>query len=263
MTYEYTPDNYKLKVIYELRRVSDSSLPAYDADTDRVLYVVDTANQLQKRLKNADKVVALSHADNRQEDLSSAEYVIENIEEIAFDTYVRIYNRLSDLSCIIAQVEDYRLRETCVQDVDAFYEIYADPEITRYMENLYADREEEIAYTIDYIHNVYRFYEYGIWTIESIRTGEIIGRAGLNVREGYDIPELGFMVRRKYQGKKVATKVCGEVIRYAREELAFDTLQAFVNPDNEISIHLLKKLGFEVEEQVKLGLENFYRMIRR
>ena len=51
------------------------------------------------------------------------------------------------------------------EDLDILYEIYSYPEITRYMEDLYEDREEEEEFTRNYIKCMYHFYGYGIWAM--------------------------------------------------------------------------------------------------
>ena len=50
-----------------------------------------------------------------------------------------------------------RIREITVKDVPQLYELYRDASITAFMEPLFADPEQEIAYTKDYIENVYGF----------------------------------------------------------------------------------------------------------
>ena len=130
-----------------------------------------------------------------------------------------------------------------MEDVDSFLSIYSDPAITRYTEALYP-REEEIAYTRDYIRNMYEFYGFGIWTVIERSTGVIIGRAGLTMREGYEDPELGYVIGTPWQNLGYATEALRAILTYAKEELCLDTIRALVKPDNKKSRHLLEKLGF-------------------
>ncbi|MDE7359050.1 MAG: GNAT family N-acetyltransferase [Lachnospiraceae bacterium] len=138
------------------------------------------------------------------------------------------------------------MRETTVEDVDCFYRIYAEPSITKYMENLFADRDEEVAYTKDYIEKVYAFYGYGMWTVLDKEGGGVIGRAGISWREGYDLPELGFVFGVPWQGRGYAYEVCSAILAYARKELLMERVQALVQPGNERSLRLCEKLGFAV-----------------
>lgn len=137
------------------------------------------------------------------------------------------------------------MRETTVEDVDDFYRIYAETSITEYMENLFADRDEEIAYTRDYIEKVYAFYGYGMWTVLEKESGAVIGRAGIIWREGYDVPELGFVIGVPWQGRGYAYEVCKAILLYAKEELLMEQVQALVRTENEKSLRLCEKLGLE------------------
>jgi RimJ/RimL family protein N-acetyltransferase len=80
------------------------------------------------------------------------------------------------------------------------------------MEPLYEEVDEERAYARDYIEKVYAFYDFGIWTVVEKTSGEVIGRAGICYREGYEDPELGFMIGVPWQGKGLATEVCRAVL---------------------------------------------------
>ena len=95
----------------------------------------------------------------------------------------------------------------------------------------------------EYIRQVYGFYGYGMWTVQ-LRSGEVIGRAGLSVREGYELPELGFVIGRDYQGQGYAEEACRAVLAYGRKELSFEHVQALVEEENLPSRNLLAKLGF-------------------
>ena len=139
--------------------------------------------------------------------------------------------------------------------LDAFYRIYEDPSITRYMEGLYEDREEERRYITVYRRSMYEFYGFGIWTVILRSTGEIIGRAGITLRSEEELPELGFVIGVPWQGQGIAKEVCRAILAYGRDWLYLDRIQAFVEPGNQVSERLLTDLGFafqgEYEEQGK------------
>mgnify|MGYP002508282232 FL=1 len=72
----------------------------------------------------------------------------------------------------------------------------------------------------------------------------MIGRAGISRREGYDLPELGFVFGVPWQGRGYAYEVCSAILSYARDELLMERVQALVRPENERSLRLCEKLGF-------------------
>ena len=75
------------------------------------------------------------------------------------------------------------------------------------MEGLYPDREQEREYIRQYIEKIYTFYEFGVWTVVERESGAVIGRAGFSYREGYNEPELGFIIGVPWQHRGYAEEV--------------------------------------------------------
>lgn len=189
-------------------------------------------------------VLIYLHPDNRDQDFGSARYALEDPEETETEYLERVYRRCHNLPWEILATERCWLRETVEEDVDSFWEMYQAPELTRYTERLYPTPEAERRYVRDYRRLVYAFYEYGIWTVLDRHSGAVIGRAGLSAREGYDLPELGFVIGRRWQGRGLAGEVCRGILEHARERLGFERIQALVHEENSVSLRLCRKLGF-------------------
>ncbi|MCM1528303.1 MAG: GNAT family N-acetyltransferase [Bacteroides sp.] len=217
---------------------------------DATLYITDDGRTAARLLGQGRAVLAYLHEGNRQEDFGGCKFACESVEDLEFAYLDRVYRRYRDIPWDILETGRCLVRETTVEDVDAFYRIYQDPAITRYMESLYEDPAEEYAYARDYIDQVYAFYHFGIWTVVEKSSGEIIGRAGLCYREGFEDPELGFMIAVSRQGQGLATEVCGAILQYGREELGFGRILAFVQPDNLASLRVCHKLGMRDEGEV-------------
>ncbi len=169
----------------------------------------------------------------------------------------RVYRRYLNLPWNILETNRCLVRETTEEDLEAFYEIYKHPSITRYMEPLFSDKEKEYQYITSYRKNVYEFYEFGIWTVILKESGDIIGRAGLTMREGFDEPELGFVIGHPWQGEGYGYEVCKAILQYGLSEFGFHKVQAFSQPQNHASLALLYKLGFRhVDENSIDGIEH-------
>lgn len=224
-----------------------------------MLYLTDCAETARKLSEAGYPVLGILTEKNRQDSFSGVQYLAEEGAELDEEYLERVYRRLKGLPWQILTTSRCIVRETTEADVDAFYKIYASPAITRYMENLFEDRAEELAYTVQYRKNVYEFYGFGIWTVILKETGEVIGRAGLTMREGFEEPELGFVIGVPWQGQGLAREVCEAILQYGEEEFAFQTVQAMVQPENRISIALLHALKFE---QASEWTENGIRYLR-
>lgn len=225
-------------------------------DIENTLYITDSETEYQALKQQGKYALPYRHEENAQTVYPGALYVIEQIEELDFEAIDMAYRRLAGLAWDILKTKRCVVRETTVEDVDAFYQIYAEPEITKYMEDLYADRDEEIAYIEEYREKVYSFYGYGMWTVLT-KEGTVIGRAGISWREGFDLPELGFVIGVPWQRQGYAYEVCRAILDYAYEELGFTQIQALVMEENQKSAALCRKLGFKREGNVVLGKETY------
>ncbi len=265
VTVSYTRSAGKLQHMKGYEAVHDAAKPdegSGNAEKQRdVLYITDSEEIYRALLKQGAYVLPCRHAGNREAAFTGAAYVIEQIEELGYEEIDMAYRRLAGLPWKILTTKRCIIRETTEEDADSFYKIYAAPEITAYMEDLYADREEELAYIREYREKVYGFYGYGMWTV-LLKDGTVIGRAGVSWREGYDVPELGFVIGVPWQRQGYAYEVCSAILDYAAEELGMTQIQALVMHGNEKSRALCAKLGFRETGEVRIGDCGYARLVR-
>lgn len=215
------------------------------------LYIVDDATTAKHLLMQSKAVLIYLNDTNKEQCFDGCKYAFEDPDSLDAEYLERIYRRYRNIPWDILETERCYLRETTVEDVEEFFRIYADKRIVEYTEDLYPTIEEEIEYTKEYIANAYHFYEFGVWTIVHKETGEIIGRAGLSVRDGFEEPELGYVLDTAYQGQGIALEVCTAILEYAKEYLGAEKINALVHRENKASLRLLSRLGFE-----KIEFEN-------
>ncbi len=180
-------------------------------------------------------------------------YCMESLLDVDYEYLERIYQRGKGLPWTIVETERLMIREITKADVPRLYELYADEEITRYMESLFPTQQEEEEYTENYIRNVYHFYGYGIWVLIEKATGQLIGRAGLEYHDGFDGLELGFMLGKRYWHKGYAYEACKAILAYGKEELEQQSYRALVHVHNEASQMLCERLGFAEYGRVDLA----------
>lgn len=218
-----------------------------------VLYLADVPEWARLLVVAGCPVLVYIHEDNKTASFPGIQYVVEGFEEVDDNYFQKVFYRLTGQPWHILNTDRCTVRETVVEDVDAFYTIYKEPSITQYMENLNQDREELKKYLKDYSDKIYGLYGFGMWTVLLRETGEIIGRAGLDVREGFEDPELGFVIGLPWQQKGLAYEVCSAILKYGFEELGFESIQSIVDPNNHSSIELCTKLGFKFHENIVLN----------
>ena len=94
----------------------------------------------------------------------------------------------------------------------------------------------------------------GEWLVRAVVLREsrvVIGHAGFHGPPGVNAlrdagaVELGYAVFPKHRGRGYATEAVRGLTRWAREEHGIGTFVASVGPDNEPSLAIVRKLGFE------------------
>jgi RimJ/RimL family protein N-acetyltransferase len=162
---------------------------------------------------------------------------------------VRIYERFHHLPWVITMTKRLLIREITTDDVDALFEMYRPDEVSRYLPPLHLTREEEIAYIHNYIRYIYSFYECGMWVICNKKNGNVIGRAGVEMRmlDGEQVAELGYMVALPYQRQGIAEEAVRAVLAYVeQEELLQDVseITCLIDKENVPSQKFAEKMGF-------------------
>lgn len=234
----------KLRVILELHKLKEEECLMIAA-TGKTLRIIEKMN-----------IASIGYLNPicGKQDLSQTEVLVEGFDEVDFFFLERIYQRKHGIPWTVIETDRCFLREMTMEDLDALYQLYEEPEITRYMEGLYEDREKEEEYTRAYINNMYRFYGYGMWLVIEKETGKIIGRAGLNNVDIHGEPalEMGYMVGKPYQNQGYATEVCEGILQFAAEATEFKMINCLIQKENVKSVHLIEKLDFTWEEELEI-----------
>ena len=172
-----------------------------------------------------------------------ASYVVYDEDDIDDDMLKLVCARKYNESLVIAETERFIIREMTVGDLPHLYELYETLSDCIYVEPLYG-YEEEKAFTIKYIENMYGFFGYGLWLIFDRKTGELVARAGIENRsiDGQNCQELGYLVKKNWQGKHVAWEVMSRIVELAKDR--FEELNICTMKTNIPSIQLALKLGF-------------------
>ena len=222
-----------------------------------ILVITDSSFWAKELSDRGYYCVGYSHSKNAGESFPGLKYVFSDIDDVDVDSFVKVYQRYAGEPWEVIETERLIIRETTVEDVDEFYKIYSDPDMTRFMEGLFENPEDEKRYQKDYIEKVYGLMGFGVWTLVRKEDGRVIGRAGYSVRNGFDEAELGFLVGKEFQRQGYCMEALRAILDYGRAVLMFDRVQTLVKAENEVSIHICEKLGFKKVGDVDVE-ENIY-----
>lgn len=227
------------------------------ADITREVMITESAEEAARYAARQIPYIVWLNENNRDQSFPCGSYCVEDLSDIDARYLDRVYRRFHDIPWDITETPRLRIREITVEDVPQLYELYRDASVTQFMEPLFAEPEQEIIYTREYIKNIYGFYGYGMWVLESKDSRQVIGRAGLEYKEGFEGLELGFMLGVAYQHQGYAYEACSAILAYGIEELDQREYCSFINENNEASIHLCERLGFVPQDRVRLHEINF------
>lgn len=153
---------------------------------------------------------------------------------------------------VIGRSERVLLREMKMSDLEAFYSFSNagdEPVLQAFLKETYAESENNLK---AYIENMYPMYDYGIWVVESIDDGEVIGLCGLGQAEvkGEFCTDLGYYICPKWRKRRFAYESIEIVLDYVKNYLEFSWIYAIIKEENRISEGILRKFGFsEIKEQ--------------
>ncbi len=231
---------------------------------EECIVISDSAKGVNEASKLGIPVIGFLTEDSEGWELSKADMLIEGFEEIDNIFVKRVYERAHHIPWIIAETPNCIIRESVLEDLEYFFEIYTG-EGMEYVEPL-ADYKTEQEKLQAYIKNRYPFYEYGMWTVVDKQSGKVIGRAGIEEREinGEEKTEFGYMLHYLYRRRGIGTEICQAILAYAKSTLYMEEIHAYTHPKNLPSQKLLNKLGFWFCGEVNNGgtkLSCFYKKL--
>mgnify|MGYP002709073617 CR=1 FL=1 len=227
-------------------KVTSAGLAGISEHPKGILVVTDSAEEAELAKKKNIAVIFFEES-GRDSQVSGVDMVVQGFEEVDVQFLQLVYKRHHGLPWIIAETEHLYIRESVEEDLEAFCSMYREKGITDYIPEPELEGEEGRLRFCQYIRNMYRFYNYGIWTVIEKRTGEIIGRAGIENGEyqGKSILELGYMIGKKWQRRGFGREAALASAKFAKEVLGTHSLYAFIYPQNTASIRLIRQIGFE------------------
>ncbi len=126
-------------------------------------------------------------------------------------------------------------------DLDAYAAIAADPVAMRFMGGA-LDREQAWRSMATFAgHWVLKGF--GLWAVERLADGVLLGRIGLWEPEGWPGLEIGWTLARAVWGRGYAQETARAAMDWAWTELAPSRLISLIDPCNAASVRVAERLG--------------------
>jgi RimJ/RimL family protein N-acetyltransferase len=138
------------------------------------------------------------------------------------------------------------------EDLDAWAEISADSEVTRWVGDEDGLSREDAWRRMAYFLGHWDLRGCGQWALVEQETGELVGRAGLLYPEAWPGLEVGWLVARSHWGRGFAPEAGRAAMEWAANELGADHIISLIEDHNHRSARVAEKLGMKVEGRTRI-----------
>jgi ribosomal-protein-alanine N-acetyltransferase len=163
---------------------------------------------------------------------------------------------------IILETKRLFLRRQIIEDLDALWALYCNPNITKYIPDAPRSREEAKEELEWHMNGHPEHPELGLWATIHKESGKFIGRCGLlpwTIEGQYDV-EVAYTIAEEYWGQGLGTEAAQAILNYGFEKLNLSRLICIIDPDNIASQSVAKKIGMSYEKEAhdELGTFSIY-----
>lgn len=140
--------------------------------------------------------------------------------------------------------DHYILREQTLEDTEAFFRYYTDPDVGKYILASKPATLLEASKEVQYCRNLFYSKQGIYWTIAKKSDNQMIGAIGLYLNNMHHRGEITYDLSPDYWRQGIMQKTIQAVVDYAFREMKLLRIEAVTRHDNIASTALLKKLGF-------------------
>jgi RimJ/RimL family protein N-acetyltransferase len=149
-------------------------------------------------------------------------------------------------------------RRWTLDDVDAAFAMYGDPDVQRYLgRNGAADVVANVDEMRDRLQKLIEKYEgpfagYIAAAMARSDTGEVVGTGllkplELSSGERAEEIEIGWHLAKKHWGQGYGTEIGRELVEHGFKQMRLPELHAIAYPENKASLRIMQKLGMEYQ----------------
>lgn len=156
----------------------------------------------------------------------------------------------------ILETERLILRQFTLDDAAFILELLNTPTWLQFIgdRNVHSIEDAE-KYLLNGSMKSYAENGFGFYAVIDKESEKAIGMCGLIKRDNLPDIDIGFAFLPHLLSKGFGYEIASATLDYAFNVLKIKRIIAIVNPDNEKSIGLIKKIGMQFEEMIKFGEE--------
>ncbi len=153
----------------------------------------------------------------------------------------------------VIETERLVLRQITIADANDIFELRSNPEAMKYIGR---PRPKVVADVHDLIANMNELSVRIQWGVTMKGENKVIGTIGYHVIEKQHYrAEIGYMLGIGYWKKGLMSEAIIAVVNFGFEKIGLHSVEARIDPENELSAKILERNGFNKEGHIK---ENFF-----
>jgi ribosomal-protein-alanine N-acetyltransferase len=151
---------------------------------------------------------------------------------------------------IILETEHLLFRPLTLSDLDDLAELYADPEVMRFLGGPRSRADVQHALS-GYIRE-YEIYGHSFFATIQKSDQRFIGQCGLLRQEveGESEIELGYLLAPEYWQRGLALEGISALKVFGLQQMGFTRIVSLIPPGNVAAIHIAEQIGMEYERDV-------------
>ena len=214
---------------------------------EECIVIEDSANGIYAACAANMPCIGFINPNSGKQDLSKASMLVEGFEEVDYPFIRDVYNRYHKIPCTILDTDRLVIRELSMEDFDAIYAFYTEPDTARYLSGFSHNQETEQEKLQAYIHNIYPLYGYGLWGVYLKDSMKLIGRCGIEQSgiDGNAEYEIGYLIGKQYRHKGYGYESSHAVLHHFFNKYSVPRIIAVIDKDNIESIRLAESLGMK------------------
>ncbi|MFJ7157818.1 GNAT family N-acetyltransferase [Streptomyces sp. NPDC101118] len=145
------------------------------------------------------------------------------------------------------------LRRWQEDDLVPMSEIHADPEVMQWIADGSTRDLEQTADAIERWEEEWDDEGFGLFAVELLGSGELIGFTGLSVPdflpEVLPAVEIGWRLGRPFWGQGYASEAAHAALEFALQDRGLDRVVSICRPGNHASENVMRKLGMTLQRE--------------
>lgn len=151
----------------------------------------------------------------------------------------------------VLETERLLMREFRSSDLDEYAEMHGDRDVVKYLDGKTLNREDSWRHMAMVLGH-WSLRGFGMWAVVERDSGELVGRVGCWMPEGWPDLEVGWTLRRKFWGHGYATEAAFQATNYAFSVLKRERIISIIRPENTASAAVAHRLGEKPAREMML-----------